>query len=335
MINWPPRLNLARLPTPVTRVERFPGLPEDVEVWVKRDELTGLEVSGNKIRKLEFSLAEARRQQCDTVITCGGLQSNHCRTTAVLGARLGLNVHLLLRGDEPPQYQGNLLMDHLSGARVSLMPAAQWGDHEARVSEICQDYAQAGHKAYYIPVGASDEVGLWGYIAACEEIKEDLRRLQLTPDYIVCATGSGGTQGGLLVGARLMNLPGRVVAFNVSDDAAYFEHKINHDVALWEQRYSTGLGPGDIEITTLEGYLGPGYGIATEAVFSTIRALAASDGLFLDPVYTGKAFHGMVSELAKGDAGQLPGAKQVLFIHTGGLFGLFPQHEHFKEPLIN
>lgn len=330
MIDWPPRLQLARLPTPVTPLRRFAGLPAGVEVWVKRDELTGTELSGNKVRKLEFSLAEARRQGCTTVITCGGLQSNHCRATAVLGARLGLQVHLLLRGEAPAQPQGNHLIDLLCGARISYVSTADWAGHETLVRQLQSDYEAAGDSAFYIPIGASDEIGLWGYIAACEEIRADLEAHDLKPDYIVCATGSGGTQAGLLVGSQLLGLPGRVVAFNVSDDAAYFERKIRHDVSLWKQRYNMDLSPDALEIVTVEGYLGPGYGMAGKEVFATIRQLAAAEGLILDPVYTGKAFHGMVKELAKGEQGALPGARQVLFIHTGGLFGLFPQHDQFN-----
>jgi D-cysteine desulfhydrase len=305
-------------------------LPDDVEVWIKRDELTGLEVSGNKIRKLEFCLADAQEQGCDTIITCGGVQSNHCRATAVLGARLGFKVHLLLRGEPAEHAQGNLLLDQLAGAEITYVPASRWSEHQAMAKSLQDQYQQSGNSAYFIPVGASDAVGLWGYIAACQELQQDFEREGLQPDTIVCATGSGGTQGGLLVGARMMNLSARVLAFNVSDDAAYFEHKIREDVTLWKQRYKTEFDLADLDITTLEGYLGPGYGAAGPEVFATIRELARSDGIFLDPVYTGKAFHGMVTELNKGASGRLAGAAQIVFIHTGGLFGVFPQNQQFN-----
>ena len=330
MIPWPDRMQLANLPTPMTRLERFPGLPADVEVWIKRDELTGLEVSGNKIRKLEFSLAEAQRQGCDTIITCGGLQSNHCRATAILATRLGFKAHLILRGESPEVAQGNLLLDRLSGAEITYLPASEWRGHPELAQRLQQDYAAAGRSAFFIPTGASDEIGLWGYIAACEELQNDFERLDLKPDYIVCATGSGGTQGGLLVGRELLGMPGEVVAFNVSDDADYFEQKILEDVSLWSQRYKIDFDAKSLPIKTVEGYLGPGYGKAGPEVFDTIAELARSDGLYLDPVYTGKAFHGMVSELNHGASGQLPGARQVVFIHTGGLFGVFPQNQYFN-----
>lgn len=330
MIEYPPRLSLANLPTPLTLLNQFEGVPEDVSIWVKRDELTGMEVSGNKIRKLEFSIAEAKEQGCDTLITCGGIQSNHCRATAILGARLGMKVHLILRGEKPDNPGGNLLMDYLSGARITYLSVKEWPGHDKVAEEIQEQYQSEGNKAFFIPVGASDEVGLWGYIAAAEELKKDFARHGIAPDYVVCATGSGGTQGGLLVGAELFELGTKCVAFNVSDDADYFENKIIEDVTLWKQRYNQSFDLDSLSITTIEGYLGPGYGKADSCVFETIAELAKADGLFLDPVYTGKAFHGMVSELNKGAQGKLPNAKTVVFIHTGGLFGVFPQQDNFS-----
>lgn len=302
----------------------------DTEIWIKHDEITGTEVSGNKIRKMEFCLAEARDQGCNTVITCGGIQSNHCRATAVLGARLGIKVHLLLRGEKPSVPEGNLLMDYLAGAEITFIPTEKWYGHADYAAELQADYVKKGDKAFFIPIGASDEIGLWGYIAACEELRSDFERLKLTPDYIVTATGSGGTQGGLIVGAQIYDLKTKVKAFNVSDDAKYFDQKIREDVSLWKQRYNVDFDDSGLEIDTIEGYLGSGYGVAGQAVFELIAELARNEGIFLDPVYTGKAFHGMVSELAKGHAGQLSGAKQVVFIHTGGLFGVFPQQEGFR-----
>ncbi len=329
MVEFPKRLNLARLPTPITKLDRFPLHQSDAQIWVKRDELTGTEVSGNKIRKLEFSLAEALEQACDTVITCGGIQSNHCRSTAILCTRLGLKVHLVLRGEKPDQPEGNLLLGYLSGAEISYISERDWRGHAEYVRHLQQDYAKAGGKAFYIPIGASDEIGIWGYIAACRELKKDFQQLGMTPDYIVTATGSGGTQAGLLVGSALFDLPGKVVAFNVCDDAAYFDQKIRQDVILWKQRYSVDFEVEGLQISTVEGYMGPGYGIASPEVFDCIAQLARTTGLFLDPVYTGKAFHGMVNEIQKGAEGSMPDARNVLFIHTGGLFGVFPQQQNF------
>lgn len=330
MIKWPARLELAQLPTPITKLERFSKRFKDTTLWIKRDELTGTEVSGNKIRKLEFCIAEAQNQSCDTLITCGGIQSNHCRATAVLGARLGLKVHLILRGEKPDVPEGNLLMDYLCGAQVSYLSQAEWRGHEDLATELQALYASEDRKAFFIPIGASDEIGLWGYIKASEELNQDFQDLKMEPEYIVTATGSGGTQGGLIVGTELLGMGSQIVAFNVSDDAAYFEKKIREDVALWKQRYNQEFDEEAMKIKTVEGYVGPGYGVAGPEIFDSIAELASSEGIFLDPVYTGKAFHGMVTELQKGDAGQLSGAKNVVFIHTGGLFGVFPQQQNFR-----
>ena len=330
MIKWPARIKLAQLPTPIIKLERFSQRFKEATLWIKRDELTGTEVSGNKIRKLEFCIAEAQNQSCDTLITCGGIQSNHCRATAVLGARLGMKVHLILRGEKPKVPEGNLLMDYLCGAQITYLGQEEWRGHEGVASKLQVLYASQDRKAFFIPVGASDEVGLWGYIKASEELNQDFLDLKIEPEYIVTATGSGGTQGGLIVGTELLDMKTQVVAFNVSDDAAYFERKIREDVSLWKQRYNQEFDEDKMNIKTVEGYIGPGYGVAGPEIFDSIADLARSEGIFLDPVYTGKAFHGMVAELQKGDAGQLPGAKNVVFIHTGGLFGVFPQQENFR-----
>jgi D-cysteine desulfhydrase len=197
-------------------------------------------------------------------------------------------------------------------------------------TELQALYASGDRKAFFIPVGASDEVGLWGYIKASEELNQNFQDLKMEPEYIVTATGSGGTQGGLIVGTELLGMGSQVVAFNVSDDAAYFERKIRKDVMLWKQRYNQEFDEDKVKIKTVEGYVGPGYGAAGPEIFDSIAELASSEGIFLDPVYTGKAFHGMVTELQKGHAGALCGAKNVVFIHTGGLFGVFPQQQNFR-----
>ena len=329
MLNYPRRLQLARLPTPLTPLRRFKFPGVDTEIWVKRDEVTGTEVSGNKIRKLEFNLADAFEQGCNVVITCGGIQSNHCRATAVVGARLGLKVHLLLRGEKPAESTGNLLMDYLCGAEVTFIPESDWAAHADHAARLQRRYAANGDRALFIPLGASDEVGLWGYVAACEELKEDFTREGLSPDYLITATGSGGTQAGLIVGSQIFDLPAEVRAFNVSDDARYFDRKIREDVLLWKQRYEIEIDETALDIQTVEGYIGEAYGVASQDIFDLIAELGKTEGLLLDPVYTGKAFYGMVSELAKKESGCLPDAKQVVFIHTGGLFGIFPQQAGF------
>ncbi|MGM0633082.1 MAG: 1-aminocyclopropane-1-carboxylate deaminase/D-cysteine desulfhydrase [Pseudomonadota bacterium] len=330
-VRLPPRLELARLPTPLRRLRRFPGIPDGARLWIKHDEQTGTELSGNKVRKLEFTLAHALEQGHDTLITCGGTQSNHARATAILGARLGLSVHLVLRGDPPDSApDGNLLLDHLAGASVHYLPRSEWHTHEAVAEQLRQSLARDGHRALFIPTGASDEIGLWGYVAACAELREDFRAADLRPDVIAVATGSGGTQSGLIAGNALYGLGARIMAFNVCDDADWFHDKVSSDLGRWQRRYReclpAGFDAARLDIHTVDGHVGPGYGEALPPVYETIASLARSEGVFLDPVYTGKAFHGLMREWRDG---ALKGARDVVFVHTGGLFGLFPHRRYF------
>ncbi len=326
----PPRLKLASLPTPLRPLARFSAEFGGPRIWIKHDELTGTEISGNKVRKLEFTLAQALAEGCDTIITCGGVQSNHCRATAVLGARLGLQVHLILRGERPATPDGNLLMNYLAGASIDFVPERDYHRHPEIAADLQQAYSRNGNRAFFIPIGASDEIGLWGYIEACAELKRDFAEHAMTPDCIVTATGSGGTQSGLVVGNALHQLGSQVLAFAVCDDEAWFAEKFQTDVRRWQLRYADLL-PEDLNVDslsprTLDSYIGPGYGRAGAEVFETIALMARMEGLFLDPVYTGKAFHGMLQEMQHGC---LQDADNVLFVHTGGLYGLFPQKENF------
>lgn len=324
---YPRKIPLARTPTPLQYLERASqkwGCGH--RLWVKRDDLTGSVLTGNKVRKLEFIAAYAQDNDYDTLITCGGVQSNHCRATALVGAQLGLQVHLLLRGEEPPERDGNLLLDHLAGARVNCYPPRQY------VSEIHdlfrqwqQFYADNGHKALPVPTGGSDGIGVWGYIAACEEFAEDFRNAGIERAHIVTATGSGGTQAGLTLGAALHELPATVWGVNVCDDARYFIDKVSADTSDWRQRYPHVPA---VSATTrvLDGYVGQGYGIADQSVYGLIQDLAQLEGLVLDPVYTGKAFRGMVAEIVEG---RFEGCRDIVFVHTGGVFGLFSHRQAF------
>lgn len=326
---YPPRVSLGQLPTPLQPLEKLSKEIGGPRLWIKRDDLTGSGLSGNKVRKLEFCVGEALAQGCDTLITCGGLQSNHCRATAIVGARLGLKVHLFLRGLPEGVPDGNLFLDHLAGAEFSFyLPEEYYTRHEAIFVELADRYEQDGHKAFIIPAGASDEIGLWGYVSACEELKTDFERLGFLPDYIVSANGSGGTHAGLITGNALYGLGATVWGINVDDDdAQYFNPKIRGDLRRWKQRYKQELDVESLPINVIDGYVGPGYGKATPPVLDTIRYIARTEGIMLDPVYTGKALHGTIQEIKQG---RLKKAKNIVFIHTGGIFGLLAQRSEFQ-----
>lgn len=324
-IAYPPRLSLARLPTPLEPLDRLSESLNGPRIWVKRDDLTGSHLSGNKIRKLEFVIARAKEEGCDTLITCGGLQSNHCRATALLGAQLGLKVHLLLRGEASGVPDGNLLLDYLAGAEVTCYPARGYSARLPALAQHWQEHYQAqGRKAFFIPIGASDATGTWGYVACCEELRRDFQAHNINPAYIVCASGSGGTQAGLTLGCALYDLPSQVLGFAVCDDEAYFQAKVREDLQAWKRRYAPKQSLPLESIVVNDNYIGPGYAKATPEVFDTIKWVASTEGLVLDPVYSGKAFHGMVEEIRQG---RFKGVEDIVFVHTGGIYGLFPQRE--------
>lgn len=346
-IGSPDRIQLAALPTPLIPLHRFTEKlksihPQSPTIWVKRDDMTGGPEGGNKLRKLEFLMAYAINNGYDTVITCGGLQSNHCRATALVGARLGIDVHLVLRGGKPDLFDANLLVDHLAGAVVDCIPLKEYiTDLDGLLKDRQNTYASQGKKALIIPTGASDDIGIWGYIEAARELSEDFKQLQFSPDYIVSAAGSGGTLAGLVAGKILYGLSATIAAVNVCDDASYFERRVAEDIKGWVTRYGlakpleAGLGIDDIDrypfdVNIIEGYVGPGYAKVTEEILSTIHHLAKLEGLVLDPVYTGKAFHGLVSEIK---AGRFDDAENVVFIHTGGQMGLTPYKQALTDLL--
>lgn len=283
-------------------------------------------LSGNKVRKLEYITAHAIDNGFDTLITCGGLQSNHCRATAFAGAQLGLQVHLLLRGETPDSSEGNYLLDQLAGAAINCYPPA---DYFRNISQYFEEweayYAARGHQALAIPTGGSDGLGVWGYVSASEELLGDLKTHDITEAHIITASGSGGTQAGLTLGCALHQVPATVWGVNVCDDAAYFQRKVADDIADWSRRYPAAPTV-DVEARVLDGYVGEGYGIAGPEVFELIASLARLEGLMLDPVYTGKAFAGMLAEI---EQGRFEGCRDIIFVHTGGVFGVFPQSGNF------
>lgn len=323
--SFPKRLSLARTPTPLHALDRVSADLGGPRIWIKRDDLTGAALSGNKIRKLEFVVAQALEEGCDTLITCGGVQSNHCRATAIVAAQLGLQCCLILREDSAPVCDGNLLLDHLAGANIQTVKKSEYVRSLPQLFEKWRDhYAQQGRKAFVIPTGASDEIGVWGYIAACEELKRDFAEHGINPASIVVATGSGGTQAGLTAGATLFNLGARVTGIAVCDSEDYFQRKVRQDLEHWRSRYKVNFPLEQLDIVTNADFIGPGYGLAGPEVYETMRYLGRREGILLDPVYTGKAFHGLL-ELIK--SGHFSGEKDVVFVHTGGLFGVFPHRE--------
>lgn len=321
----PRKLSIARTGTPLQPLPRTTEAL-GVEVLFKRDDLTGSELSGNKVRKLDYLLADAEDHGADTVITCGGEQSNHCRATALAAARVGLGSVLILRCDDPaspPATTGNILLDRMAGAEIRWIPRTDWPRRGELLAAEAERLRAAGKRPYVIPEGGSNAMGSWGYISAAQELADDLATLPPRPTTILYACGSGGTGAGLILGGKLAGLTDRgvrVAGINVCDDRDYFLKVIVRICDELTSRWPLGttITPGEVEI--IDGHVGRGYAQSRPEELATIRDVARRDGVVLDPVYTGKAFHGIVTELARD---RRAFGERIVFVHTGGIFGLF------------
>lgn len=323
-----PRLRLATTGTPL---EELAGAIPGKRVWIKRDDQTGGAEMGNKIRKLEFSLADALEQGADTIITCGGPQSNHCRAVALMGARLGLQVHLVQRTNNNLPMDGNLLMARLCGAEVHAYDPDYYQENlPAILEEHRGGLIAAGRKPYVIPSGASHEPGIWGYVTAFEEMAGQMAEKGLDIDAIVTAVGSAGTIAGLLVGAKLCGPDIPVHGFSVGAPEQLVHSEILRQAQSWGRRYGHDVALTEADVHIYGDYIGEGYALASDEVYRTIGDTARAYGVLLDPVYTGKAFHGMMQEARNG---VLKDRQNILFLHTGGVFGTFPHKAELSRAL--
>lgn len=317
-----PRLNLAHLPTPLQHLPRLSESIGDPEIYIKRDDCAGLALGGNKIRKLEYLLADAKSCGATTVITAGGMQSNHARLTAAAACQVGMSCELVLErpATNPTQAfvrSGNQLLNRWLGAKVHLVDADQNpGPH---LDRIAAEVRSRGDKPYVIPVGGSNALGALGYVRCAEEILAQMQMEKLRFDWIVLASGSGGTQAGLLLGLRALgsNIP--VLGIGVSSARPEQTSKVREVADAASQLLGVEpLGPDDIRLNC--NHIGEGYGVPTDGMIESVSRVARLEGILLDPVYTGKAMAGLLHELT---TGKLKNAKSVLFLHTGGAAGLF------------
>ena len=321
------KISLANLPTRIDKLER---LSEDwgINLFIKRDDQTGSELSGNKIRKLEYLLKHAIDNNYDTLITTGGIQSNHCRATAVAATMLGLKCELLLRSGDNPKIEGNYFIDRLLGAGINFCNADEYRDSRDEIMNKIGErlFKERGSKCFIIPEGASNALGSLGYSEAMSEISEQEKLTGTVFDTVVVAVGSGGTYSGLCTANKELSLGKRVLGFAVASDREYFTNKI-HNINV-EAGEIAGLKSvfteDDIEIN--DKYIGIGYALSRPEELAFIRHIASREALILDPVYTGKAMYGLYNEIKEG---KVPCGSNVLFIHTGGLFGLFPKQDQF------
>ena len=322
------KISLANLPTKISRLERL-SREWGVNLYVKRDDQTGSEISGNKIRKLEYLLKIALDTNCDTLITTGGIQSNHCRATAASAALLGLKCELLLRIGDTPKIEGNYFLDKLFGAGVNFCNAEEYRESRDQIMKSIGERLEreAGRKCFIIPEGASNAVGSLGYYEAMGEIASHEREGGLNFDTVVVAVGSGGTYSGLCMANKEMGMNKRVLGFAVASDKEYFTDKINeiNREAAKLAGLKSQFTKSDIEIN--DTYIGEGYAISRSEELEFLSYVASREALVLDPVYTGKAMYGLYNEIKEGN---VPQGANVLFIHTGGIFGLFPKQDQFS-----
>ena len=321
------KLRLGNFPTRIERLEKFSTIVKE-HVYIKRDDQTGTEFSGNKIRKLEYSINEAVNNDCDTLITCGGIQSNHARATVAAGIKLGLKSVLVLRSDEKPELEGNYLIDKIMGADVRIISSEDYRERRQEIMEnILKELEAKGRKGYIIPEGASNGVGTFGYLACFKEILEQEKEHGIVFDTIVTAVGSGGTFAGLYLGNKLTNSGKKIVGINVCDTAEYFKERVSEIL----EEVKTYIPDTEFEISKddmciIDGYVGDGYAVSRTEELDFICDFAEAEGIVLDPVYTGKAMRGLYTEIKKGT---FKDSKNILFIHTGGLFGLFSKRDQF------
>jgi D-cysteine desulfhydrase len=313
----PNREPFAHLPTRIERLSRLSQHLGGPKLFIKRDDQTGLALGGNKTRKLEYLTADALAQKCDHLITTGAPQSNHCRQTAAAAAHFGLGCSLVLRGEAPAKFTGNLLLDQLLGARL------YWtGDRpEVEVmNEVASQLQNMGHKPYFIPLGGSNVIGATGYVVAMEEAMVQFNNMDLNFDFIIIASSSGGTQAGLVVGAKAYSYQGRILGISVDHKGEVLKTRVEA-LSLATASY-LGLEGFSIEdiVEVNDDYLGEGYGIMGDAEREAIQLVSRLEGILLDPVYTGRAMAGLIDLIRHGKFSE---GQQILFWHTGGTPALF------------
>jgi len=323
-----PRVKLAALPT---ALEYVPRLSQNlgIELYLKRDDNTGLAVGGNKARKLEYLVGDALAKGCDTLITTGGPQSNHCRMTAAAAAKAGLDCHLVFTSQDIAVRQGNLLLDELLGANLHFLGVDDGILAGERMIELAEQLKQQGQKPYIVPLGGSSPVGAAGYIRAIKELMDQTDLAGISVEYIIHASGSAGTQAGLLAGVKAFNLPIKVLGMSVSRPKQRLSGEVFNLCrdTLSNAGFNTTVTPE--EVVVYDEYVGNGYGIPTELSIEALRLFAKLEGVILDPVYTAKAGAGLLDLTRKGI---IPNDSSVLFWHTGGSPALFAEQELHWRP---
>jgi D-cysteine desulfhydrase family pyridoxal phosphate-dependent enzyme len=308
------RLHFAHLPTPIEALPRLSDALSGPRLLIKRDDQTGLAFGGNKTRKLEFLVAEARDQGAKTLISGGASQSNHCRQTAAAAARFGFKCILVLTGEQPKRPSANLLLDELFGAEI--VHVAERKERDEILQETFDRAAKQGMKPYLVPYGGSNATGALGYAFAMKELIEQ----NLHADWVVFATSSGGTHAGLLLGQRVFGYKSKLLGISIDESEEWLKEHVSELASLTSGKLGKRIEFTKKEVLANANYCSAGYGVLTEQEHEAIRLFATCEGLLLDPVYTGRAAAGMIDLIRKGFFKK---DETVLFLHTGGQPALF------------
>jgi D-cysteine desulfhydrase family pyridoxal phosphate-dependent enzyme len=317
-----PRARLATLPTPLEEASRLSEALGGPRILFKRDDLTGFALGGNKVRKLEYLIGSALAGGMDSLVVCGGLQSNLARIAAAMGRRLGLEVVLVLGGEpgESREPVGNLLLDRLYGAAVRTIQTVPRWEFGTAVEDAAAELRRRGRRPYVVPLGGSSPEGIAGYLEASKELAAQLEQRRITPSRLYVPIGSGGTYTGLVLGAMNYLTGWQVVGVSVSRTREYLLEHIPSAASSAAEALGLSRVPGKSDLCIDDGYVGPGYGAITEGCRDAIRVVAGSEGVLLDPVYSGKAMHGLMDHIRRGLLGR---QDTVVFLHTGGWPALF------------
>lgn len=315
-----PPISLGFFPTPLTPLEKLGRLAGGSELFIKRDDLSGLALGGNKTRKLEFILAQALAEGADTLITAGAAQSNHCRQTAAAAARLQLECHLVLGGSEPAACNGNLLLDRIFGCHIHWAGNHRKGED---IPQIAEQLKQAGRKPFVVPYGGSNELGALGFVNAMYELDKQMKALSTEFSHIVFASSSGGTQAGLMLGRKMLGASCQLIGINIDKDETA-EQSFAQQIISLAQSTAEFIGLdfsfSHQDLLLDSNYIGEGYGVIGEREREAIQLVARGEGILLDPVYTGRAMAGLLDMIRQG---RLSKSDRVLFWHTGGAPALF------------
>lgn len=327
-----PRIRLGHLPTPLEPMDRLSERLGGPRLWVKRDDCTGLSSGGNKTRKLEYLMADAREKGADVIITQGATQSNHARQTAAAAAKLGISCHILLEdrtgsNDDNYNLNGNVLLDRLHGATVA--KRAGGVDMNAEMEILAKTLRSEGATPYIIPGGGSNPIGALGYVNCVRELAEQADEIGLKIDAFVHATGSSGTQAGLVAGLTAIQSDIHLLGIGVRAPKEKQEQMVYDLAQRTADHLGTGLTIARSSVLANCDYVGPGYGLPTQGMRNAVKLLAETEGLLFDPVYSGKGLDGMIDLISKG---YFAGMENVVFLHTGGSAALFGYPETFDLP---